>query len=86
MFKFSIDQKVFFMKCDKINCATVSRREYKDFTSRENVGIRVEWLGKTHISYFLSNGDEIKEDKLFPNMVAICDSLTENVIIDKAAQ
>lgn len=86
MFKFALDQKVYFMKNNKINCAAVSRREYKDFTPRENAGINSSYLGKVCINYFLSNGEEISENNIYASETNVMNMLTDTIVIDKAAQ
>ena len=85
MFKFALDQKVYFMKNNKINCATVSRRSMTDYTPRENAGINSQYLGKVTIEYLMSSGDNFTENNLFSTESNLMTYLTNNLVVDKAA-
>lgn len=85
MFKFALDQKVYFMKNNAINCAAVSRRSLTDYTSRENARINTPYLGKVTVTYLLSNGDEMNETNMFASESNLVAFLTNNIVIDKAA-
>lgn len=85
MFKFAIDQKVYFIKNNNVHCATVCKRQYQEYTPRQNAGINSNYVGKTIISYMVSNGDSFEEDSLFANESGLFAHMTKNMVIDKAA-
>lgn len=82
MFKYSLNQTVYFMNSNRIQKVMITSRTYRDYSDHEKAIRRNNSMaGKTEITYAVSGfNDNILEDALFASEADVYAFLNKNVI------